>query len=92
MISLAATILTWANACFIVALTVIAYRDALQKRFHDVQRHLRLAGTLAIATAALSTVILYENRSQANEEIKQLKSEQTKNASWNTYPQNASTH
>jgi hypothetical protein len=83
--SLAATLLMWVNAVFIVALTMIAYGDAVQRRMQHVRTHLRIAGVLAVATALLSTVVLYENRSAAAEEIRQLKSEQ-QNASWNAYP------
>lgn len=85
MISFAATVLTWANAVFIVLLTLMAYEDALQKRFSEVRKHLRIAGVLALATALLSTVVLYENRSMATERIQQLEKGQAQNASWNSY-------
>lgn len=75
-----ATILMWANACFIVLLTMTAYQDAVRRNLTEARRHLQLAGLIALFSAIMSTVVLNEQKAEAATKA-------TQNSSWNAYPQ-----
>lgn len=76
-----ATVLMWANACVIVALTMTAYKDALQHKMRDARSHLQIAGMIALVTAAMSSVILHQQKTEAA-----TKSTEVREPSWNAYP------
>lgn len=73
-----ATVLMWLNALVIVALTMNAHRDAIQHQMQDMRKHLQIAGLIAVASAAMSSVILHEQRVEAAAKPPQ-------NSSWNAY-------
>jgi hypothetical protein len=86
----AAIFFVWANALFIVALTMTAYKDSLQRRMSDAHTHLQLAGVLALVTAVMASVVLYEQKAFGDVQTQKLEQESTNNSSWNAYPPTAS--
>lgn len=86
MSSLFATVLMWANALVIVALTMGAYKDAIQHKMHDARKHLQIAGLIAIASAAMSSIILYEQKLEAATRAIEIRDSWHSGPSWNSYP------
>lgn len=86
MFSVTAIILVWANALFIVALTMTAYKDSLQRRMEDAHTHLQMAGILALVTAIMASSILYEQKVFGDTQTQKLEERTPGNSSWNAYP------
>jgi len=75
-----ATLLMWVNAVVIVIHTMMAYDEALKRNMKQVRQHLQLAGLIALFSALMCSVVLYERKVEASSPGT------TKNASWNAYP------
>lgn len=79
MSSTFAVVLMWANASFIVVLTMVAYQNAVRRNLKDARQHLQLAGLIALFSALMCSVVLTEQKAEAaNKGIQ--------NSSWNAYP------
>lgn len=75
-----ATLLMWVNAVVIVIHTMMAYEEAVKRNLKEVRQHLQLAGLIALFSALMCSVVLYEQKAEAATKT-------NSNSSWNAYQQ-----